>query len=46
MDVSLWGYIKEEVYVPPLRNSLQGLKDRINQAVESVDTDILHKAWD
>jgi hypothetical protein len=32
--------------VPALPNNFQELKDRIHVAVESIDSDTLHKAWE
>jgi len=40
-DFFLWGYIKDRVFVPPLQESLNELKQRITTAVASVDKDML-----
>jgi hypothetical protein len=37
MDFSYGGCIIDQVYVPPLPNNLQELKDKIHQALESTD---------
>ena len=41
MISSLWRYIKDRVFVPPLPVSLNELKQRITTAVASVDEDML-----
>jgi hypothetical protein len=40
------GYVKDQVYVPPLAQFSRKMRDRIRDAVKSVDEDILRKAWD
>lgn len=44
-DFYLWGYIKDRVYVPPLPASLQELRVRITEAVESITPDCLANVW-
>ena len=44
-DFFLWGYIKDRVFVPPLRVSLNELKQRITTAVASVDEDMIRSVW-
>ena len=34
-DLCLWGYVKDQVYVPPLPASIPELKVRIRTAIES-----------
>jgi hypothetical protein len=41
-DFFLWGYIKDNVYVPPLPTTLDELTERIN----SVDRDMLQLVWE
>ena len=41
----LWGFVKEAVYVPSLPTALDGLKNRITSAVNSVTQDILLRVW-
>ncbi|PSN39717.1 hypothetical protein C0J52_27641 [Blattella germanica] len=41
-DFFLWGYIKEKIYVPPLRNDLGDLERRIN----TIDAGILRRVWE
>jgi hypothetical protein len=43
-DFFLWGFIKEEVYVPSLPTTLDNLKNRITTAVNSVTQDLL-QVW-
>ena len=40
-DFFLWGYIKDQVYVPPLPASFPELKVRIRTATETITADIL-----
>jgi len=44
-DFFLWGYVKDQVYVPPLPASIPELKVRIRTAIETITTDMLHKVW-
>jgi hypothetical protein len=46
LDFHFWGYIKDKIYVPPLPQSSRGLRERIRDAVMSVDEDILRRVWD
>ena len=39
----LWGYVKDSVYVLPLPQSIEELKDRISAAIETVSADLLDK---
>ena len=43
---SLWGYVNERVYVPPLPADLDELINRITAAVKSVREDTLRHVWD
>jgi hypothetical protein len=40
MDFSLWGYVKDSLYIPPLPASLYEPRHRIN------DADMLSRIWD
>jgi hypothetical protein len=40
-DFFLWGYVKDQVYVPPLRASTSELKVRIRTATENITADML-----
>ena len=40
-DFFLWGYVKDQVYVPPLPASIPELKARIRTAIETITTDML-----
>jgi len=44
-DFFLWGYVKDQVYVPPLPASIPELKVRIRTAIETVTADMLQKVW-
>ena len=44
-DFFLWGLIKDTVYVPPLPQNLDELKNRIRTAITSVTPDMLCRVW-
>jgi len=44
-DFFLWGYVKDQVYVPPLPASIQELKVRIRTAIETITVDMLQTVW-
>jgi len=39
-DFFLWGYVKDQVYVPPLPASILELKARIRTAIETITADM------
>ena len=41
----LWGYVKDQVYVPPLPPCIPELKVRIRTAIETVTADMLQTVW-
>jgi len=41
----LWGYVKDQVYVPPLPASIPERKVRIRTAIETITADMLQTAW-
>ena len=41
----LWGYVKDQVYVPPLPASIPELKARIRTATETTTADMLQTVW-
>ena len=41
----LWGYVKDQVYVPPLPPCITELKVRIRTAIETVTADMLQTVW-
>jgi len=41
----LWGYVKDQVYVPPLPASIPELKVRIKTAAETITADMLQTGW-
>ena len=45
-DFFLWGYVKDQVYVPPLPASILELKVRIRTTTETITADILQTVWD
>ena len=44
-DFSLWEFVKDTVFVPPLPANLQDLRDRITAAVALVERDMLTRVW-
>ena len=44
-DFFLWGYVKGLVYVPPLPTCVEGLKERITEALKTVTQDMLQRVW-
>jgi hypothetical protein len=46
LDFSVWGYVKDEVFVPPLPTSLEELRARITEAASTIDADMIHRIWD
>ena len=44
-DFFLWGYVKHQVYIPPLPASIPELKVRIRTAIETVTADMLQTVW-
>lgn len=44
-DFFLWGYIKDNVYVPPLPQTLEELKHRIEEVAATVSADMLKRVW-
>jgi len=41
----LWGYVKDQVYVPPLPASIPELKVRIRTTIETITADMLQTVW-
>jgi len=44
-DFFLWGYVKDQVYVPPLPASIPELKVRIRTAIVTITADMLQTVW-
>jgi hypothetical protein len=44
-DFFVWGYVKDQVYVPPLPASIPELKVWIRTAIETITADMLEKEW-
>ena len=44
-DFFLWGYVKDQVYVPALPASFPELKVRIRTAIETITADTLQTVW-
>ena len=45
LDFFQWGYVKDQVYVPPLPASIPELKVRIRIAIETITADMLQTVW-
>jgi hypothetical protein len=41
----LWVYVKDQVYVPHLPESIPDLKVRIKTAIETITADMLQTVW-
>ena len=39
------GYVKDQIYVPPLPTSILELKVRIRTAIETITADMLQTVW-
>jgi hypothetical protein len=46
LDFSVWGYVKDKVFVPPLPASMEELQARITEAVGTIDADMIHGIWE
>jgi hypothetical protein len=46
LDFSVWEYVKDKVFVPPLTASLEQLQARITEAVATIDEDMIHMISD
>jgi hypothetical protein len=46
MDFSFLGFVKDNVYIPPMPVYLQGIRDRIVNTIALVDANFLDKLWD
>jgi len=44
-DFFLWGYVKGQVYVPPVPASIPELKVRIRTAIDTITADMLQTVW-
>jgi hypothetical protein len=45
-DFFLWGYVKDDVFVPPMPTDIEDLKWRITDAVAAVTCDMLWRVWE
>ena len=46
LDFSVWGCVKDKVFVSPLPASLEELRTRTTEAVATTDVDMIHRVWD
>jgi hypothetical protein len=45
MDFSFWGFVKDNVYIPPIPVDLQKIRDRIVKTIALVNANFLDKLW-
>jgi len=43
LEFSVWGYVKDKVFVPPLPASLEELQACITEADATVGADVIHR---
>jgi hypothetical protein len=46
MDFSFWGFVKDNVYIPPMPVELQEIRHRIVNSIAVLDANFLDKLWD
>jgi hypothetical protein len=46
MDFSFWGFVKDNVHIPPTPVGLQELSDRIVNVIALVDVTLSIKLWE
>ena len=44
-DFFLWGYVKDQVYVPPVHASIPEMTVRNRTAIETITADMLQTVW-
>ena len=44
-DLFLWGFVKDNVYVPPLTKTLPEMQERINTAIRNITQDMVERVW-
>ena len=44
LDFFLWGYVKDRVYQTPVQD-LVTLRERIVEAIQAIDVDMLQRVW-
>jgi hypothetical protein len=45
LDFSVWGYVKDKVFVPPLPASLEELQAWITEPVVTIDANMINRIW-
>jgi hypothetical protein len=45
LEFFLWGFVKDELYVPPMLITQNNLKDRILEAIAKIDLSLLQNVW-
>ena len=43
LDLFVWGYVRDKIFVPPLPASLEVLRARIREAVATIDADMIRR---
>jgi hypothetical protein len=46
MDFSFWGFVKDNVCIPPMPVDLQEIRDRTVNTIALADANFLDKVWD
>jgi len=46
LDFTVWGYINDKVFAPPLPTSLEDLRARITEEVATTNVDMIHRIWE
>ena len=44
-DFLVWGFVRDNVYIPALPKTLSELRGRINSAIGNVTQDLLERVW-
>jgi hypothetical protein len=44
-DFFLWGYVNDQIYVPPPPATITALRVRIRTAIETITADMLQTVW-
>jgi hypothetical protein len=45
LNFFLWGFMKDEVYIPPMPITMNNLKDQIQTATANTDQPLLQNVW-
>jgi hypothetical protein len=45
LDFFAWGFVKDEVYIPPVPVTMNNLKDEIQTVIAEIDQPLLQNIW-